>query len=78
MKYDQLSEEIWMPEETVYLPFYTGRKVSVEVARAEYLLIAKAKLAKEKNKALLAEYISKEASDLFFELAEKYQVDLSF
>ena len=78
MKYDQLSAEVWMPEGTVYLPFYAGKRITVEVAQAEYLLIAKAKLAKEKNKALLAEYVSKEASDLFFELAEKYKIDLSF
>lgn len=76
MKFDTLSKEIWMPEETKYTPFYSGSHVTVELAEVEYLLVSKAKFAMEKNRPLLIEYLSKEPTELFFELAEKYKLDL--
>ncbi len=68
--------EVWMPRETRYGPFYEGRHVEVLVADADAVLISKAFKAPEKNKALITEYLAKGASERFFELAQKYEVDL--
>lgn len=76
MKYDSLSSEIWMPEETEYEKIYSGKLVQVKYAYPEYLLIAKAKFAKEKNRVLLLDYLAADPSDLFFLLAKKYNINL--
>ena len=72
--YDQFSSEIWMPEETEYLSFFDGYRVSVTIAKEEYILISKALKALELNRMLLVEYISRGPSQLFVDLTKKYGI----
>ena len=46
------------------------------VADPDAVLISKAYKAPEKNMGLITEYLAKGASERFFELAQKYAVDL--
>jgi hypothetical protein len=71
---DEFSDEIWMPEETEYLDFFSGRNFNAYIAKEEYVLISKALKAPDKNKLLVMEYISKGADKLFWELAKKYKL----
>ena len=73
---DPHGHEIWMPRETQYAPLYEGTHVEAFVADPDAVLISKACKAPEKNKALITEYLAKGASERFFELAEKYALDL--
>lgn len=77
LELDPLSDEIWMPKETRYTPFFKG--VMVEASRAEpvHVLVSKALKAPEKNKTLLRAYLAGEPTPEFFELCEKYKVDLA-
>ncbi|WP_171039902.1 hypothetical protein, partial [Streptococcus pseudopneumoniae] len=65
-----------MPDETQYSGFYTGKWVDVTLAKPEYILVSKALKAPDKNKQLIADYISSGPPEIFYELAEKYKVDL--
>jgi hypothetical protein len=73
---DPHGHEVWMPRETRYNPLYQGSYVEAFVADPDAILISKAVKAVEKNKALITEYLAKGASERFFELAQKYDVDL--
>lgn len=74
--WDKHSGEIWMPEETEYIPFYNGGYVEASLAKLEYVLLSKAIKAPKKNHDLITEYLVKGASDLFLTLAAKYELDL--
>ncbi len=74
--YDIHSDEIWMPAETIYEPLYTGVNLQASIAQPEFVMISKALKAPEKNRDLLANYIKSEATDIFFELAIKYKLDI--
>ncbi len=73
---DPHGHEVWMPPETRYDPLYQGTHIEAFVADPDAVLISKALKAAEKNRALLTEYLAKGASERFFELAQKYEVDL--
>ncbi|MGB5284935.1 MAG: hypothetical protein WBN29_10525 [Polyangiales bacterium] len=73
---DPHGHEVWMPRETRYDPLYKGTHVEAFVADPDAVLISKASKAAEKNKSLITEYLAKGASERFFELAQKYDVDL--
>lgn len=73
---DPHGHEIWMPRETRYEPLYQGRYVKAFVADPDAVLLSKALKAPAKNKALIIEYLAKGASKRFFQLAQKYAVDL--
>jgi len=73
---DPHGHEVWMPRETRYDLLYKGTYVDAAVADPDAVLISKARKAPEKNKALITEYLAKGASERFFELAQKYAVDL--
>ncbi len=73
---DPVAHEAWMPQETEYDTLVAGRFVTGLIARPEYVLVSKAKYAPAKNRVLITDYIAAGASPLFFELAERYQVDL--
>lgn len=73
---DPVGHEAWMPRETRYLPVFQGRYVTLLAADQDAVLISKAWKAPVKNAPLIREYLSQGASDRFFELAEKYDVDL--
>lgn len=73
---DPHGHEVWMPRETRYNPLYQGRHVEALVADPDAVLISKAARAPEKNRALITEYLAKGASERFFELARKHDVDL--
>jgi len=73
---DPVAREAWMPAETEYVDLFRGKWVTARVARAEYVLISKAKKARVKNRVLLVDYLAAGPSDLFLELVERYQVDL--
>jgi hypothetical protein len=47
------------------------------VAEPEFVMLSKAKMAIDKNRTLLLDYISSEPNDAFFSLCEKYKVDLT-
>lgn len=73
---DPVGHEAWMPRETRYISLFEGRYVTLLAADQDAVLISKAKKAPRKNAALIREYLSQGASDRFFALAEKYEVDL--
>lgn len=73
---DPHSEEVWMPDETIYNLIYEGRYLQGYIAQAEYVLFSKAMKSPQKNRDLLLEYLSKSPSDLFFDLSEKYNFDI--
>ncbi|MCX6119926.1 MAG: hypothetical protein NT027_20515, partial [Proteobacteria bacterium] len=74
--FDMLSTEIWMPDEVQYVDVYAGKWVSVVRARPEYIMLSKAKMALEKNRVLLRQYISSRPPVIFFDLCLKYNVNL--
>jgi hypothetical protein len=76
LELDPLSKEVWMPVETRYIEFYSGRMVTAWRADPVHVLLSKALKAPEKNRRLLGEYIAGEPSDEFFALCKRYKVDL--
>lgn len=76
LEYDQLSNEIWMPEETKYVDIFRGDWVVAMLAQPEFVMLSKAKMALGKNKMLLRDYIASEPAELFFRLCEKYRVNI--
>lgn len=75
LEYDQLSNEIWMPAETTYLDFYKGQWVTSLIAKSEFIMLSKAKMAFSKNKILLRDYVASEPPPSFFVLCQKYGLD---
>jgi hypothetical protein len=73
---DSDSKLIWMPEETVYENFWSGKMLKVELAQTEYIMISKALKAPAKNAVLITQYLEKAANQKFMNLAEKYELDL--
>lgn len=73
---DPHGHEVWMPRETRYDLLYEGTYVDARVADPDAVLISKACKAPDKNMGLIIEYLAKGASERFFELAQKYAVDL--
>jgi len=73
---DAHSSEIWMPEETEYEVFYRGKSLVVYLPKPDYVLLSKAKMAPDKNKSLILEYLATKPSHLFFSLARKYSLSL--
>jgi hypothetical protein len=73
---DPLGHEIWMPTETRYSELFAGKFVRLLLAEAEAVLVSKALKAPVKNGPLLTEYLASGASDRFFELAQRYSLDL--
>jgi hypothetical protein len=73
---DPVGHEIWMPRETHYGEIHAGRFVRMLLADPDAILVSKALKAPGKNRPLIAEYLATGASDRFFELARKYQVNL--
>jgi hypothetical protein len=73
---DPVAHEAWMPKETRYSEIFRGKFVRLLLADADAILISKAKMAPAKNRQLLTEYLALGPSDRFFELAQKYDVDL--
>ncbi len=74
--FDELSSEIWMPEETEYVHIFRGDNFDGYIAQHEYVLISKLLKAPEKNLNIIIEYIAKKPSDLFFKMCQKYKIDL--
>jgi hypothetical protein len=75
-KIDPVGHEAWMPKETKFNPIYTGKFAKCFVARPEYVLISKAKMAPEKNRNLIIEYLGTQPTALFLRLVKKYKIDL--
>ena len=75
-KIDPVGHEAWMPKETRFDVLFKGRFVSGFAAQPEYILISKAKMAPEKNKNLIVEYLGTQPTPLFLELARKYGINL--
>ncbi len=73
---DPLGHEIWMPPETRYDEIFAGQLVSLAVADIEAVLVSKARMAADKNRALIVEYLALGASDRFLQLAARHQVEL--
>ncbi|QQR88917.1 MAG: hypothetical protein IPJ88_11885 [Myxococcales bacterium] len=73
---DPVGHEGWMPKETQYQTVYQGTHIQGQIALADYVLLAKAIKAPQKNHQLIAAYLARGASDMFVELAKKYNVDL--
>lgn len=73
---DPVGHEAWMPRETQYEEFYSGKWVKAYLARVEFVILSKAKKAPEKNRSLIVEYLASSPPDTFFKLAEKYAIDL--
>lgn len=75
-KIDPVGHEAWMPKETKFNVLYAGKFAKCTVAQPEYVLISKAKMAREKNRNLIIEYVGTQPTPLFFQLAEKYEINL--
>ena len=60
MVYDDLSSEIWMPEETIWTTEFEGQFVKIEKAKPIYVIASKAIKAPERNMTLI-----KSALDLY-------------
>ncbi len=75
-KIDPVGHEAWMPKETQYNTLYKGKYVSCFIAQPEYVLISKAKIARAKDRNLMIEYLGTQPTPLFFELAEKYGINI--
>ncbi len=73
---DPLGHEIWMPPETRYDEIFGGQLVSLAVADIEAVLVSKARMAADKTRALIVEYLARGASERFLKLAARHQVDL--
>lgn len=73
---DPSGAEIWMPEETEYDLVFEGRWVRGLVAQPDFVLVSKARMAPEKNRALIVELLAKGASRRFLDLAARYEVRL--
>lgn len=76
LELDPLGNEIWMPEETRYTDIYIGDWVRALRAWPVYILVSKAKFAIDKNKGLIRQYLAHRPDPLFFDLCEKYEVDI--
>jgi hypothetical protein len=76
LELETLHDEIWMPPETVYLLFFEGDFVTVHRAEPEYVMVSKAKYALAKNKILLQQYIASSPPEIFFEMCQKYRIDV--
>ncbi|MBP9707989.1 MAG: hypothetical protein KBD78_10110 [Oligoflexales bacterium] len=74
--FDELSNDIWMPKETQYRQVFFGQCFDGFIAAPEYVLLSKAKMAPQKNKNLIVEYLSSGPSVLFLDLANTYQINL--
>ena len=74
--YDELSAEIWMPEETEYEAIFKGQNFDGYIAKHEYVLVSKLLKAPMKNRNILVEYLAKQPSSLFWSLSKKYKVDI--
>jgi hypothetical protein len=73
---DPLGHEIWMPRETRYDEIFAGQFVSFAVADIDAVLVSKARMAADKNRALIVEYLARGASERFLELAARHHVNL--
>lgn len=76
MHLDKLSDEIWMPEETTYSSVYKGEYIEMLIAVPEYVLVSKALKAPRKNAGVIVQYLAAGPSPFFFNLCDKYEVDL--
>lgn len=76
LEYDQLSNEIWMPPESKYVDVFRGTWVVAIRAEPEFVMLSKAKKARAKNKKLLQQYIASSPPRTFFDLCQKYKVNL--
>ena len=75
-KIDPVGHEAWMPKESKFNLIYDGKFVKCFIAQPEYVLISKAKMAREKNKNLIIEYLGTNPTPLFLELANTYNINL--
>ncbi|MEY4579816.1 MAG: hypothetical protein RL701_4519, partial [Pseudomonadota bacterium] len=73
---DPVGHEIWMPSETQYNNLFVGKYVTMLVADFESVLVSKALKAPEKNRDLVAQYLSRGASPRFVAMAQRYNIDL--
>lgn len=75
---DPVGHEAWMPKETEYIEFFTGKWVKAYLAKIEYVMISKAKKAPVKNKGLIVEYLATSPDKVFFQLSKKYKINLDY
>jgi hypothetical protein len=76
LELDPLGHEAWMPQETEYGEAFAGLFVTLLIADADAVLVAKGLKAPVKNRALIVEYLSRGASPRFLSLAKKYGLQL--
>ena len=74
---DPVGHEAWMPQETEYIKIFSGQIVSGYIAEPVFVILSKAKMARNKNRQLIVDYLaSKDLDPRLFDLAEKYNVDV--
>ena len=77
LEFDFLSNDVWMPKETQYTLYFEGRYLEVYIADVVFVMLSKAKMAKTKNRQIIIEYLNSEEFDpIFFDLADRYDLDL--
>ena len=74
--YDELSNEIWMPQETEYLLMFKGQSFDGYIAKPEFVLVSKLLKARDRNRNIIIEYLAKGPSALFLKLCKAYKVNL--
>lgn len=72
LQYDELSGEIWMPEETEWRTMYANADLEFQTAMPLYTIVSKAVKAPEKNEQLLQAASALFGSELLA-LVRKYQ-----
>ena len=77
LELDPLSNEIWMPSETLYIEIFKGDWVTAMRAETEFIMVSKALKAPSKNRVLLRNYVAMRPPTSFFKMCEKYNVDLN-
>lgn len=76
LELESLSHNIWMPEETIYRPFFEGDFVTVYRAMPEFVMTSKSRFALQKNKILVRQYIASSPPQSFFDMCQKYKINL--
>lgn len=79
---DDMSSEIWMPNEAIYTPFFPVDEIEdtllkVAVADQEAILVSKAKFNRPKDRAILDSYLASGLpTQRFWDMLESHKIEL--
>ncbi len=73
---DSLGGEVWMPKETTYQPLFVGASSSYGLPTLNRFWFPRGSRLRAKKQPLLTEYLARDPSVRFLELAHQYRLDL--